>query len=32
MKGIAAVRKEETAPDAWGIASAIDIMNVILKR
>lgn len=25
MKGIAAVRKEEIAPDAWGIASAIDI-------
>lgn len=25
MKGIAAVRKEEIAPDVWGIASAIDI-------
>lgn len=25
MKGIAAVRKEEIAPEVWGIASAIDI-------
>lgn len=27
MKGIDAIRKEETAPDVWGIASAIDIYD-----